>query len=120
MFHLVAGDGRIGEFESPGSPGSRWLYLGAANNKILPRFRHAIEEEAWELSDFARAFKAAQAFPDVFDRPINDLNAILQAVPSPAEAEAALEVCGRLCGSHRRPALSLHPPCRALSHEDFR
>jgi hypothetical protein len=71
-------------------------YLGAANNKILPRFRHAIEEEASELSDFARALKAGtQAFPDVFDRPINDLNTILQAAPSPAEAEAALEVCGR-------------------------
>jgi hypothetical protein len=71
-------------------------YLGADNNKVLPRFRHAIDEEASELSDFARALRARiQAWPGVFDRPINDLNTILQAAPSRAEAETALEACGR-------------------------
>jgi hypothetical protein len=59
--------------------------LGAAHNKVLPRFRPAIEEEASELSYFARALIRAriQAWPGVFDRPINDLNTILQAAPLP-------------------------------------
>jgi hypothetical protein len=43
-------------------------YLCAAHNKDLPRFRHAIEEKASELSDFAQASKArTQACSALFD-----------------------------------------------------
>ena len=87
-----------GEFQSPGSPVEPMAkdYLGAVHNKILPHFRHAVEEEASELSHFGKALRTRiQAWPGVFDRPINDMNTILQAAPSPVEAEAALEACGR-------------------------
>jgi hypothetical protein len=100
-------------------------YLGADNNKVLPRFRHAIDEEASELSDFARALRARiQAWPGVFDRPINDLNTILQAARSRAEAEACtrslrtpiaatLVGCGEFC---RQSKLSL--PDRRAAYDD--
>ena len=64
--------------------------------KDLPRFRHAVEEESFELSNFAEALKArTQACADLFDRPIDDMNIALRGAPSPADVEEALETCAR-------------------------
>jgi hypothetical protein len=67
-----------------------------AHNNDSARFRRAIDDEASELSNFARSLMArAQTRPGAFDRPIDDMKSALKAADAPAEAEGALEICGR-------------------------
>jgi hypothetical protein len=67
-----------------------------AHNNDLARFRRAIDDEASELSNFARSLRArTQTRPGAFDRPIDDMKSALKVADAPAEAEGALEICGR-------------------------
>ena len=69
---------------------------GFAHNIDLSRFRHAIDDEASELSSFARSLRVrTQTRPGAFDRPIDDMKSALKAADAPAAAEGALEICGR-------------------------
>jgi len=62
-----------------------------AHNNDLARFRRAIDDEASELSNFARSLRAqTQTRPGAFDRPIDDMKSALKAADAPAEAEGAL------------------------------
>ena len=64
---------------------------GFAHNIDLSRFRHAIDDEASELSSFARSLRVrTQTRPGAFDRPIDDMKSALKAADAPAEAEGAL------------------------------
>jgi len=90
---------------------------GFAHNIDLSRFRHAIDDEASELSSFARSLRVrTQTRPGAFDRPIDDMKSALKAADAPAAAEGHLKFAGVNCADFGwTPQVPLQPKL-SLTH----